>query len=127
VQVDFQISKVRIRPASSQYGLGFFIEGKVLQSNRPELVGSERCMKIDGFANIKAQKSALNDLKNFMTVALASRGLTMAWAGDWGGAAIQMAEQDWCVGVRVFAQTALTAPSQANGKQKLIQKFAPAA
>jgi hypothetical protein len=101
-------------------GVAFFIEGTVLETADPRVtVGGQYAFKIDGFQSVTAKKFAMSDLKAFMCVALAQHGCTPAFAGDWIGAAVQMAERNLAEGAVVDYQTSLTAPGKDSGKTKI--------
>lgn len=126
VQAHVKIEKVRLFNGT-EIGIAFIQDVKVLRSSDPSIQpGSMYSLKIDGFKSVQAAKFALNDLKQFMACTLASRGLTLAWQGDWISSAIHMAQQDWCVGFEAFVQTSLTKPGLKSGKQKIKALWYPA-
>ena len=131
LQVLVELTDVRLGGlmAGSSTGLSFYIEHKIIQASRPDLTpaGQGFSHRISGFKSVEGAKFAMSELKQFISVALADRGLTETWQGDWISCAIHMAQQGWCKGKRMVIQTSTVVPKRnPNNKPKTKAIFYPA-
>lgn len=129
----FDIEITEFRGNVGHFGLAFFVEGKVLQSNNGTQPGIYS-QKIDGFNHPNSKQFAFRDLKSFIRAATARvqlapnapPGIPDTWNGsdaEWAGLTNQLIKSGVLKGQRVFAQTTQTAVGKTSGKSKTVASW----
>lgn len=114
----YKIKKVEFK--NTAYGLKLFIEGEVLESSVPEIVGSIHSAKISGYDKMTQKTYALMDTKSFMLGTLVHHGLTREYAGDWISMLMRVIAGNGFNDIKVYVQTFM---HQSPKTQNWITKF----